>query len=95
MPSAVLPEALGGTSAAREVNLAVTVIMPVRNEGPHMRDSLEGVLRQDTAPDAFEVLGEGHDAVVEFAALVGDLGGVLGGLLLPPAIRGGDRKSVV
>jgi glycosyltransferase involved in cell wall biosynthesis len=56
MPSAVLPEALGGTSAAREVNFAVTVIMPVRNEGPHMRDSLEGVLRQDTAPDSFEVL---------------------------------------
>jgi glycosyltransferase involved in cell wall biosynthesis len=56
MPSAVQPEAADDAARAHDVDLAVTVIMPVRNEGPHMRDSLEGVLRQETAPDAFEVL---------------------------------------
>jgi len=56
MTSAILPEAIENGPRARDVDLAVTVIMPVRNEGPHMRDSLEGVLRQETAPDAFEVL---------------------------------------
>ena len=56
MRSAVLPEAAENAARAHDLDLAVTVIMPVRNEGPHMRDSLEGVLRQETAPDDFEVL---------------------------------------
>jgi succinoglycan biosynthesis protein ExoA len=44
----------GGTPGIS--NLAASVIMPVRNEGPHMREALEGVLAQDASPDAFEVL---------------------------------------
>lgn len=56
MPSATSPDARPAAPAGRSEGFAATVIMPVRNEGPHMRDSLEGVLAQDTSPDAFEVL---------------------------------------
>jgi glycosyltransferase involved in cell wall biosynthesis len=56
MPRAATPDVSRDAPRTEAANLAVTVIMPVRNEGPHMRDSLEGVLRQETAPDAFEVL---------------------------------------
>ena len=56
MPSATSSDARPAPQGGRGEGFAATVIMPVRNEGPHMRDSLEGVLAQDTSPDAFEVL---------------------------------------
>ena len=57
-PVAVGPEESGRTSflAATPADLAVTVIMPVRNEARHIRDSLEAVLHQDLGPEEFEVL---------------------------------------
>ncbi len=56
MPGAALPDTFQAPQDSRSECFAATVIMPVRNEGSHMRVSLEGVLSQDASPDSFEVL---------------------------------------